>query len=398
VLFIHGFTSGDETWKLNKTSLPALLLVEPEIKNNYDMAYVSYYTKLMDFQTIRRSFSILKQVFGKTKYVPVNKGVLSLADVVFNEINLNFDQYENIIIVGHSMGGLISKYCILRNIESFGENQKIKLFISLATPHLGSNWGHLGKALFNNLQIEDLTTLSATLDELNREWDELRDKIPNTIYFYGKDDSIVSERSAVAIGADKLDTVACDDDHFSITKPDRPLKNCITGIKRQLIRFIQVKSMEESLEIKKFQDDGSLDKHNFVVKLLVADVHSMLIKSAKETYYNAEYATRAILAQGTTQEKLDGLYVLVKDLYREAFVRFCKGELKSSDDLVLEVKEQISSKNDTDLASTATHQLMNAFQKTGMLHQLANDFEEDIWWAKEHSVENFEELRRAKGL
>ena len=32
----------------------------------------------------------------------------------------------------------------------------------------------------------------------------------------------------------------------------------------------------------------------------------------------------------------------------------------------------------------------------GMLHQIANDYDSEIWWAKEHSIKDINEFRRAR--
>ncbi|WP_044893672.1 ABC-three component system protein [Bacillus alveayuensis] len=399
ILFIHGFTSGNETWQIENRSFPEVLLEDEKISNSFDIAYISYYTKLADFRKIRTGINLFRVLFRqKTSYVATNNGILSLADIVHSCISLNFDTYENIIIIAHSMGGLIAKSCILRNIELYGSAHKIKLFLSLATPHNGSNWANIGKALFDNEQIIDLAPLSDTLDQLNRDWIKNKALLPKTIYFYGKDDLIVQENSAIALGADKLHTVACDDDHFSISKPDRVDKNCFVGVKKHLIEFAKKVSLQNSLEIKKFTDNGQLDNELFALKLIIADVHRVLIKSAKESFYNAEYATRALLAQGVSQDKLESLYVMIKNLYTLAFMDLHNGKIKDSNELVTEIHKKIIEQDDKLLSTTPIHRLINAVQKTGMLHQLANRLDEDIWWAINHSIKDIEEFKRKKEL
>jgi hypothetical protein len=397
ILFIHGFTSGNETWNYNEYSLPKFLLEEAEIEHNFDIACISYFTKLMDFQKNRSGLNILKMLFKqKSEYVAKNKGVIALSDIIHSQIQLNLDTYENIIIIAHSMGGLIAKSCILRNVDIYGTPDKIKLYLSLAVPHHGSNWANIGKLLFGNQQIIDLAPLSITLDKLNREWLDKKSIMPKTIYFYGKDDEIVPEVSAIALGSDKTCQIACDDDHFSISKPDRLSKNSLIGIKKHLLNFSKDISLKRGVEIKKFHDQGQLDNELFALKLIIAEIHSVLIKSAKESFYNAEYTTRALLAQGVSQEKLDSLYVLIKELYIDAFMDLNREKLKDSNELVAEIRNRINENNDTLLSNTPTHQIINAFQKNGMLHQLANKLDEDIWWAINHSIKNIEEFKRNK--
>ena len=55
VLFIHGFTSNNDTWVNSKgISFPSMLLENEVIKNNFDFAYVSYDTELVNFTKQKR--------------------------------------------------------------------------------------------------------------------------------------------------------------------------------------------------------------------------------------------------------------------------------------------------------------------------------------------------------
>jgi hypothetical protein len=398
ILFIHGFTSSNDTWtNASGQSLPDVLLQEEKISEHFDIAYISYYTELTDFIKARTGMNLFRSVLSKSaNYVPRNNDILSIADIVHSHILLSYDDYENIILVAHSMGGLISKSCILKNIEESGTPEKIKLFLSLAVPHSGSNWATLGRKLFKNHQINNLAPLNKTLDKLNRNWIELSDSVPKTIYFYGQDDVIVPTTSAVAIGASSLIRVACDDDHFSITKPDRVSKNTIVGIKKHLIEFAKDIELSQSMEPKKFQDEGQYDNELFAIKLLIADVHSQLVSLAKESFYNAEYLMRALVAQGVSRERLEGLYRLLKQLYTTFFMDLKNGKFNNSDELVNEVHKEIMKQDDKLLANSSLA-IINSYQKTGMLHQLANRLDEDIWWAINHSIKTVEEFRKEKG-
>jgi len=65
ILFMHGFTSGNETWENTQTSVPSLLLEIDEINTNFDAPYISYFSRLIDFRRTRSSFNILKMLFVK---------------------------------------------------------------------------------------------------------------------------------------------------------------------------------------------------------------------------------------------------------------------------------------------------------------------------------------------
>lgn len=399
VLFIHGFTSDNETWtNSNGISFPEMLLRDQAIADNFDIAFVSYYTRLMDFYKIKTGTNLLNTIFGKVaKIAKKNVDVSELADLVYSHIYLNFDSYENIVVVAHSMGGLIAKACILKDIRINGSNGKIKMFLSLAVPHYGTSWAAIGKGLAKNDQIIDLSPLSKALDELNRQWinPNISSELPQTVYYYGQYDSVVPRTSAVPYHADETSIVTCDDDHFSISKPLDQNKNVFVGVKKNLSGLADAILVADRLQVQKFRDEGQLDNEHFVIKLLIADVHRVLIKDAKETFFNAEYVTRSLIAQGANVAKLESLYRKINHLYTLAFGDLLTGKIKDSNDLVNTIHKQIKEEDHFSLKSALGN--IDEFQKTGMLHQLANDLDEDIWWALNHSVNDISEFRKVRG-
>lgn len=395
VIFIHGFTSDSKTWSNSKEqTLPQMLLEEDLIKENFDMCYFNYFTKLADFKRARLAKALVNKIFGNSSNIKKNIGIKGISEHLKSSVDVYCSEYENIIIIAHSMGGLISKAYILEELQEIGESN-VKLFLSLAVPHKGSDWANVaGKLSRENPQILELKPLSNFLDEINNDWIQQKNVLPKTIYYYGQYDEIVEEKNAISFQAEKQLKVACNCDHFNICKPETKESIVYNGLKRDLYSFFKELEYAEGIKSKDFADDGKLDDEIFVLKLLISDVHQVLIYDAKQTFFNAEYMIKSITNKGHSLDELEELYRKIERLYRINFAKFVDGKLGSSNDLVSTIFEEIIDR-DRGYLKTAIP-LIKADEKTGMLHQLVNNLDKDIWWAREQSIRDVDEFRRVR--
>lgn len=387
VLFVHGFTGGKDTWKNSSGSYFFDMLADDEIvKENVDIAYFEYFTTLSDFYATAKSVtgklkSLFTQTFGK---IQGNNSIEEISNILRSEIRFKLKSYDNIIIVAHSMGGLITKACALEE-----NSNKIKLFISLAVPHLGSDAATLGKLFSTNFQIRDLAPLSHLIPTLNDQWVKLSRK-PDIKYFYGTNDNIVKKISAIGTDNIEQDIIACNEDHVSISKPENI--DCITykATVDFIKEFLTGKTENLDFEIKELDDESQFEDEFFVLKLLLANVHQEAVKNAKENFLNAEY-TRKFYSNAADQRKLAELYKKIRSLYRDSYAKFAAGTLKSSSELVNEIHEKIVNEDAQFLKTVIP--LINGLHKKGMLHQLANDLEKDVWWSENKSIEALHSLK-----
>lgn len=111
-------------------------------------------------------------------------------------------------------------------------------------------------------------------------------------------------------------------------------------------------------------------------------------------FFEAEYMVKSLSQQGYNFDEINELYNNLEHLYTIEFIKFVNGKISSSDELITNILEIIINK-DKDYLNISIP-FINANQKSGMLQQLANDLEKDIWWAKEHSIKDIDELRKAK--
>ncbi|APH04175.1 ABC-three component system protein [Bacillus weihaiensis] len=391
VLFIHGFTSNNDTWvNSNGVPFPNMLLEHEVIKKNFDFAYLSYDTELLNFYRVKAGLSFIgRTVFGGNAVAKKSLDILQLSDYISTTISLNCSDYESIVIVAHSMGGLVSKGYILKDLER-NKYTKVKLLLSLAVPHNGSNWAAVGKNLFKkNKQVIDLEPLSKTLTELTNKWLWQEEGLPETVYLIAQHDEVVEETSSTGHEKTRQSQFYCRDNHFSITKPENENTNSFLTVKKYLLEVSE--KSETSVEVKKFNDIGQYDKEIFVIKLILADVHKTVIGSSKETFYNAEYITKYLLSQKINMSHLEALYTKIKHLYTIHFGELLSGKIKDSTELVTVLHGQILKQDRNFLKSSLT--MIDALQKTGMLHQLANNLDSEIMWAKETQIEKVNELR-----
>lgn len=239
ILFIHGFTGGKDTWKnANGAYFFEMLNEEALIADNFDIAYFEYFTTLTDlYADVKAKGGWIRSLFSRLYGKRVrNNSIEEISDILRREMQLSLSAYDNIVVIAHSMGGLISKASVIGEHRE-GRQSKIKLCLSLAVPHLGSDIATFGKLVSSNLQIKDLAPLSDMIPKLNEEWRRLNRK-PNIKYFYGTHDIIVRKHSAVEVDDERHHIIECSEDHISICKPkekNSPVYTAVTDFIRQFI-------------------------------------------------------------------------------------------------------------------------------------------------------------------
>ncbi len=223
IVFIHGLFGSEETWIPKKSSHKTIYsYLYVRLYKEYDFAVHSYEAILENRGT--GFWNLLKSEFlkfrGKREPYTFNLPVEENANLLDTQLKIYAERYKNIVLVGHSMGGLISKAYICQKILN-NEPHKISHFISLAVPHNGSEFVTYAKYLLTkHPQIENLSPLNGFLDGLTKTWidPDHHEKLPNTYYVAGSYDKTVVKVSAVSYESRKtnfrIDPVA--HDHSSV--------------------------------------------------------------------------------------------------------------------------------------------------------------------------------------
>ncbi|MEO5906185.1 MAG: hypothetical protein ABIQ11_05630 [Saprospiraceae bacterium] len=246
IVFVHGLIGGEETWvrKDGKKSIMEYLADDPQIRKHFDFALFTYDTTL--FNKVLWLKYALSFITGKARRFTRNLSIRKLADLFLDELQINAKDYERIVIIAHSMGGLISKKLILDELErckATNTNPKVGLYISLATPHAGAELASFGKLLLSSEQIENLAPTNEELLEMNNAWVQSQ-SLPKRIYVHGYNDQVVPEGGG-GIDAQQNFPISSNDDHFSILVPNPGTSHVLNGIKDECMLFLQANGLAE---------------------------------------------------------------------------------------------------------------------------------------------------------
>jgi triacylglycerol esterase/lipase EstA (alpha/beta hydrolase family) len=146
-------------------------------------------------------------------------------------------KYDSIIIIAHSLGGLITKHVILDLLKRDAP-LKIKQFISLAVPHDGANLALFAKSLSSNIQIENLVPTNELVKKLNNDWIQTSpEKLPKVLYFQGKHDTVIPNTSSVGYETTTQIVLHFEEDHSSIAKPSSNKSSVYLAVEQTLKGF-----------------------------------------------------------------------------------------------------------------------------------------------------------------
>jgi hypothetical protein len=224
LLFIHGFIGGKETWirEDGQKSLLNYLEEDRQLREYFDVALYTYDTSIFN------SWLTLKNIVGLFKRIKrrhtKNWNIETIAAELGSQIRVTAKNYEKIVVIAHSMGGLISKKFILEELKD--PKFKIGLYVSI------------GKFIAKNKQVENLSAINKFLSTTNQSW--IRSTgLPKRVYFRGFNDQVVNENASIAIEVEKQEIINSPDDHFSILVPTPESSHVVNAIKDACIDFLR---------------------------------------------------------------------------------------------------------------------------------------------------------------
>ncbi len=209
VLFVHGFSSSKKCW------LPFFKLLRTDRR-----VRAGFVLKCFGYPTSWFSFSVLKRM----------PSIRDVARSLAAELDVQYGEYQSIILVGHSQGGLVIQAYLAEKLEGRAyELARIRELIFFATPNLGSMLlFNLRRILFFFLPNRQETELRV----LNEVSADVRARVSQHIVsatvrgpnewpipvrcFYGLEDGIVEAASAQGAF---VDPIALPGDHSGILKP-----------------------------------------------------------------------------------------------------------------------------------------------------------------------------------
>ena len=377
VVFVHGFTGGSDTWKNSQgVSFSMLLGQDDNFNESCDFFEFEYFTELLGFfnsnsvQTIIASIPFVKKL-GYAKKVKSNQTLDKLALLLDSFMKINLSNYDEVIIVAHSMGGLVAKEYIINYEYPLGP--KPIGFISLAVPHKGSIQSYLLSPTLNK-NAKQLRPLDEHLNKINDDWTAKKDELPESIYVTALHDQYVVSTSSEPYKIKKSQRFTVDQDHNSICKPDSPA----TDSYKVVSDFIRTISYQRNMKVvsntEYNPDNVNYNKEIFVIKMILEGIHNKGMDDAKESFFQAEIISKA--ADKKDQAILRELQTKVMSLYRQCYVS-CSD--KESSEIFSSVHEKLLQQDGLVLKTAVDY--INFIHKKGLLHQLANLPNTDVVWS-----------------
>jgi len=150
LLFVHGLGGNSEkTWG----NFPRLIREDKQLNERFDMGFYSFPTSL----------------FGIPFLSKIPK-IQDLANGLKTQIDNQYIQYSSIILVCHSLGGLIARQYLLEALKN-NNLLKCKKLLLYAVPNNGATLASLVQYIpFSNNQLKQLAKNADLIEFLNEDW------------------------------------------------------------------------------------------------------------------------------------------------------------------------------------------------------------------------------------
>ncbi len=202
VIFVHGLGGGKLTWE----GFPQLIKEDPSL--NISVDFMEYPTPPLG---VKWSY------FFQAYFQSIEDLAKSLRTIVEN-VN---DQVQDIVLIGHSMGGLVVRKYLLEE-KMAGRKLRVSKALLYAVPNRGAKIALLARffCIYKNPHLWQLREDSEFIRQLNDDWRRFRvnDEVDVTAVVAGND-KLVSIESAEGHFINLRSCQVTGVDHLSIVKP-----------------------------------------------------------------------------------------------------------------------------------------------------------------------------------
>ena len=394
VVFIHGFIGGSGTWRNDAgISFKEMLKADPQLDEEFYFFEYEYFTKIIALQhsaAVQKLLALVSSIPGFPKIggkVKKNQTIANLSQGFSTYLRFALGDYSNVVVIAHSMGGLIAKDQIL-NYEA-GNGPKAIGYVSMAVPHKGS-LSALLLSPTSNINEKELVPLSEYSDELNNRWTQHKNQLPTSLYMLAQHDECVSKPSAIPFTVTAQQKAVVDHDHSSICKPASREDVSYLAVSKFLKDIAYTQAMANMVNIAATTVTPDYDKEIFVLKMIVCDIGPKGMDDAKDCFFNAEIILKA--ANKNDAEEMRQLQQKVLSIYKQKYNEFF-GTNSTPNHIFAQIHAEITAQDSRALKSSVAS--LNFLHKKGLLHRLANDMGETVIWSDD--VEYFAKIQKAMG-
>ena len=392
VVFIHGFTGGTGTWRnAAGTSFKEMLKADPQLDDKFDFFEYEYFTKITALQhsaIVQKLLALVTSIPGLPKMggkIKKNQTIANLSQGFSTHLRLALGDYSHVVVIAHSMGGLIAKDLIV-NYEP-GNGPKVLGYVSMAVPHKGS-LSALLLAPTSNINAKELVPLSEYSDELNNRWTQHKTQLPTSLYMLAQHDECVSKQSALPFTIHSQEKAVVDHDHSSICKPASLEDLSYVAVSKFLKDIAHTQTLADAAHMASITVTPDYDKEIFVLKMIVCDIGPKGVEDAKDCFFNAEIISKA--ANKNDAEEMRQLQQKVLSIYKQKYNEFF-GTNSTPNHVFAKIHLEITTQDSLTLKSSVAS--LNFLHKKGLLHQLANDMGETVVWSDD--VNYFAKIQKA---
>lgn len=386
VIFIHGLTGGEDTWKNSKGQTFGDLLLKSSVGQKIEVHHFDYYTKILSIF----DSAIAKRIVGKIPLlrnisllqgrIQRNQPIEQLAEQLSTWIRLHLSHLDQLVLVAHSMGGLVAKDYILNHSDD--SMPTVAGYLSIAVPHKGALSAQLLQLI--NRNAEELVPLNTYTSRLNDSWVGRRSSAQENWYVIALNDECVDKESAVPGSVSNKQKFTVDHDHLSVCKPedasDSVLKCAVLLVQQLITENERAELLADQLN----SNQPSYEKEIFVIKLILGDIGKAGIENAKESFFQAEIIEKHSSVKD--RQQLANLQRLVVNLYRNLYNSHGKNPDRNA--LFSEVHKHIMTEDGGALKCAV--ECVTYLHKQGLLHKSANQLTDEVIWTNEPRLAEIE--------
>lgn len=224
VVFVHGiFGDTKGTWTHdNGTSFFDYLHEAPGVGDKVDIYAFGFTSKMIGAGSLK-----------------IGEAAVKLNDYLVAD---GVDKYDQIVFVGHSMGGLIT----MRELVSRQSiRDKVPLLVFYATPHEGSQITNIAKYVVNNEAVRQMFPVDANdyLQQLNEDWVTVRNGSPRPTMICAYEKKAIGPVLVVPWASstrncDEIGSAIEDSDHMTIVKPNRARHPSVIVLVNALNKYV----------------------------------------------------------------------------------------------------------------------------------------------------------------